>query len=1010
MAPTLPSSAASSKDSRREEEMTENESAADLGSRKLNDSQKSYDDRSVDNNNKNMARPAVAKQGQNQQENQDHSVEKGATDRRDMGSPNNSDDERSVENHQEGNIMAAAAGRVNNNNDDAPVNQQDNPADNQVAQNREVIDLVDSDNSSLDDVPLAKLRVAFRVTDSDHSEDGKKSRAVPNVKMEFDLSFAENRKNRPFASLMLARESNKSSSDVDACNKEPVLDSKMPAKDSRGNYLDESVASKMSARESNKSSSDADACNKELVLDSKMPAKDSRGNYLDESVASKMLSRESNKSTSDVDACNKEPVLDSKMPAKNSRGNYLDKSVANDCKKSPAPSTMLAKDVHNSDSEQTDGDHSKISPKKSTTSGKDGHKSDSEQSAVNDRHKSSEDSKMPFKEVRKKDSDESNAERRKGSPAEPAKDHHKSDSEQSSVGSKMPAARSDSKQSGVDDSSKSPETSNLQPEEDQEHLGEASGVSKIPAHENQKNESDSLSQSPGATKSSPEDDEETYSDQSTPADRKLSPEESKSPLDDDEDTDSEQEHGPVKSGKGFWPKTWRESDADLEDRVTVDGCILPHPTYSFLKRNADGTFHRPPGRCVAGTIWDAHRGVFVPKQSKAGIHSNNAALSRRDKNVSNDEETDSEESTAADLKLPPEESESPTADDEESDSVQSIAEHVKLLPKFSKQKTTRTAHPKWHKTDDGSIHPDALKKNADGTYTCPPGGPRPTGMVWDAHRGVFAPKRKSDGSILAAEEGSSTAYPSGERSDEIAKNSYRPSEIKTKKKKRRKWGKRKLVVSNRRKETGKRARWSKKEKRKRQKRLEEDAITFSSSEESDHEARASKRANTSSHGESGSPSYSVLSTKSQASSAESVLVSASSKATSAAQSIGKEGKSGFEIGSRVYAEWENGQYYWATVVDVKKKLRSSHDQYSVRTPVFTLFYCQKYGGLSPFHHSFTMTTETILNTCRETKSLMRAYTEICSRIPIRPLIYFRLIVTRLKSFLVLASPIPQPLP
>jgi hypothetical protein len=42
---------------------------------------------------------------------------------------------------------------------------------------------------------------------------------------------------------------------------------------------------------------------------------------------------------------------------------------------------------------------------------------------------------------------------------------------------------------------------------------------------------------------------------------------------------------------------------------------------------------------------------------------------------------------------------------------------------------------------------------------------------------------------------------------------------------------------------------------------------------------------------------------------------------------------GVDIGSIVYAKWLNGNYYWAIIVDVKRKLFSHFDQYSVRTTV-----------------------------------------------------------------------------
>lgn len=39
---------------------------------------------------------------------------------------------------------------------------------------------------------------------------------------------------------------------------------------------------------------------------------------------------------------------------------------------------------------------------------------------------------------------------------------------------------------------------------------------------------------------------------------------------------------------------------------------------------------------------------------------------------------------------------------------------------------------------------------------------------------------------------------------------------------------------------------------------------------------------------------------------------------------------GTEIGSSVYAKWENGDYYWAIITDIKRKTNSHYDQYTVR--------------------------------------------------------------------------------
>jgi hypothetical protein len=55
----------------------------------------------------------------------------------------------------------------------------------------------------------------------------------------------------------------------------------------------------------------------------------------------------------------------------------------------------------------------------------------------------------------------------------------------------------------------------------------------------------------------------------------------------------------------------------------------------------------------------------------------------------------------------------------------------------------------------------------------------------------------------------------------------------------------------------------------------------------------------------------------------------SSAASIKRDETGNERESGTEIGSRVYAEWENGAWYFAEIVDIKRKRCSHYDQYSL---------------------------------------------------------------------------------
>lgn len=64
-------------------------------------------------------------------------------------------------------------------------------------------------------------------------------------------------------------------------------------------------------------------------------------------------------------------------------------------------------------------------------------------------------------------------------------------------------------------------------------------------------------------------------------------------------------------------KPRKSREADLHNRMTEDGSFLPHPTYqAALKKDDDGLYLRPPGRCPTGTFWDPRRGLYVRKQGE----------------------------------------------------------------------------------------------------------------------------------------------------------------------------------------------------------------------------------------------------------------------------------------------------------------------------------------------------------------------------------------------------------
>ena len=233
---------------------------------------------------------------------------------------------------------------------------------------------------------------------------------------------------------------------------------------------------------------------------------------------------------------------------------------------------------------------------------------------------------------------------------------------------------------------------------------------------------------------------------------------------------------------------------DRKRRRTEDGCFLPLRT---PKRKADGTYPRPCGRAPPGMVWDAIRGLYAPgskakglKQSPSPESSTPPAKKVDDPRPQCDAKSTCERlsqtpdvcqahtltngrqghsTKSADLqeRVSSERSKSgrTTVDDprpqrdvtstSESLTEMPIVSPADALTKTSSLSASQKSSSKPKKgsrlerelerekrmTDDGCLRPNsALRPIADGTYPRPRGrGPR--GMVWDAHRGVYAPPK-----------------------------------------------------------------------------------------------------------------------------------------------------------------------------------------------------------------------------------------------------------------------------
>lgn len=179
------------------------------------------------------------------------------------------------------------------------------------------------------------------------------------------------------------------------------------------------------------------------------------------------------------------------------------------------------------------------------------------------------------------------------------------------------------------------------------------------------------------------------------------------------------------------------------------------------------------------------------------------------------------------------------------------------------------------KTRDGAILPhstyaNSLRRLEDGTLARPPGR-CPAGTEWDPWRGFYVPKSSAKGSRVSGKQRKAEVSSSSTHRVTTGKRARNDGELKPAKR-----GESDTEDSRPEERTNKR-----------QKKSKKGSLKFSAAAEA---SRPPRRA----------------------------LKLTSSTSTS----------QGLEIGSRVYAEYYNGEWYWATIVGVTRE--SDRNQYSVR--------------------------------------------------------------------------------
>lgn len=225
------------------------------------------------------------------------------------------------------------------------------------------------------------------------------------------------------------------------------------------------------------------------------------------------------------------------------------------------------------------------------------------------------------------------------------------------------------------------------------------------------------------------------------------------------------------------------ADPAANDRRTEDGCFRPiRPP----KKKGDGTFARPCGRAPPGMLWNAIRGLYAPKSKSQTNESrprfdtksssdsmNDTAATMPAVSLTNEQggrttgttkTSDSKKSPATepfksqvqkvDSVLP---SSGEKLEASSSVSISSSSNGTNHRPKSSSSKSSRgsrqerEADLQKRMTDDGCLVPNtAPKANDDGTYARPRGR-CPPNMVWDAQRGLYAPRSRSTRAMVPKE-------------------------------------------------------------------------------------------------------------------------------------------------------------------------------------------------------------------------------------------------------------------
>lgn len=310
---------------------------------------------------------------------------------------------------------------------------------------------------------------------------------------------------------------------------------------------------------------------------------------------------------------------------------------------------------------------------------------------------------------------------------------------------------------------------------------------------------------------------------------------------------------------------------------------------------------------------------------------------------------DSPKSTLKDLKKSPSEAMASSTDDEQYDSEQESYESLTVASAASTPNASGCKPDAKKVWTDGCLRPTHITKKPDGTYTQPQGRP-PYGFVWDAQRGLYVPTREARSStfygsairsgeqkspaITKNTESRTTRANNRKRAAESSKIGDSPVSIANVRKKPPTEG---LNSSTDEEEEGKET-TDRNEERKR--RWTDDGCLRPTKEnrKKAHDGSYIRPPGRCPEGMTWDPQRGVYAPvrpqkRHRADTSSPVSPPGSSRAvamSSESEHVEEDEEPGAKLGTRVHAKFTDGDWYWATIVDIKGGPNDTSKRYSVR--------------------------------------------------------------------------------